>query len=66
MPWRRTSIGAGLNGDRHRQNPNAVTLSLLLQSLNDIFDRQSELMSVVANRVRLIHHNQLPTLKTRG
>ena len=34
-----------------RQNPNAVTLSLLLQSLNDIFDRQSELMAAVANRV---------------
>lgn len=34
-----------------RENPNAVTLSLILQALNDVFDRQSELTAAVSNRV---------------
>jgi hypothetical protein len=37
--------------DVARQNPNAVTLSLLLQSLNDVFDRQSEFVAACRNRI---------------
>jgi len=42
--WSRASAAA-------RRDPNSVTMSLLLQSLNEVFDRQSELMAAVANRV---------------